>query len=190
MPSQRRTFHSGRGRRAPEPWPRPPVSYLLNVRIEQRLAALGLTLPAETRPPPGVRIRFRWARVRDNRVFLSGHGPVDADGVVVGPFGKVPIEVSLEDAESSARRAALAMFGSLKRSLGDLDRVTAWLTINGMVNAEPGYPHTTAVMNAFSELVLDVFGPVVGEHARTAIGVAALPFNLPVVVSAEVEIAP
>jgi enamine deaminase RidA (YjgF/YER057c/UK114 family) len=67
-------------------------------------------------------------------------------------------------------------------------RVTAWLMVNGFVNAEPGYPQTTAVMNPLSDLIVDLYGPEVGSHARTAIGVAAVPLNLPVVVAAEVEI--
>jgi len=81
------------------------------------------------------------------------------------------------------------MLASLKSVLGDLDRVTAWLIISGYVNAEPGYAQTTAVMNPVSALILDLYGTDVGTHARTAIGVAALPLNLPVVISAEVEIA-
>jgi hypothetical protein len=64
-----------------------------------------------------------------------------------------------------------------------------WLVVNGLVNAEPGYPQTTAVMNPVSELILDLYGPEAGAHARTAIGVAALPMNLPVIISAELEIA-
>jgi enamine deaminase RidA (YjgF/YER057c/UK114 family) len=80
------------------------------------------------------------------------------------------------------------MLSSLKANLGDLDRVTAWLMVNGFVNAEPGYPQTTAVMNPFSELIVDLYGPEAGAHARTAIGVAALPLSLPVVIAAELEI--
>jgi hypothetical protein len=80
------------------------------------------------------------------------------------------------------------MLASLKSALGDLDRVAAWLTISGYVNAEPGYAHTTAAMNPASELIVDLYGADGGTHARTAIDVVALPLNL-VVISAEVEIA-
>lgn len=66
----------------------------------------------------------------------------------------------------------------------------AWLTVSGHVNAEPGYAQTTAVINPVSELLLDLYGPEAGAHARTAIGVAALPLNLPVVISAEIETDP
>ena len=73
--------------------------------------------------------------------------------------------------------------------VGDLDKVTCWLIANGFVNADPGYPQTTLVMNPFSDLILQLYGREAGGHARTAIGVSALPMNLPVIISAEVEIA-
>ena len=91
-------------------------------------------------------------------------------------------------AQESARRAALSVISSVQAEIGDRDRIEAWLSVSGFVNAEPGYAKTTAVLNAFSELVVDVFGPEVGRHARTAIGVAALPLNLPVVVGAELQL--
>jgi hypothetical protein len=138
--------------------------------------------------PPGVSIPFHWVRIHGHRAFISGHGALSADGSPAGPFGKVPSEVPLDAAEESARLAALAMFASLRQSLGSLDRVTAWLTVQGFVNADAGYPQTTAVLNPFSELVVRVYGPDIGAHARTAIGAQALPLNLPVVIAAELEI--
>ena len=92
--------------------------------IEQRLARLGLQLPRSPEPPPGFRFSFSWVRLSGNRAFLSGHGALAADGTPIGPFGKVPSEVPIEQAQESARGAAVAMLGSLKRALGDLDRVT------------------------------------------------------------------
>lgn len=157
-------------------------------RIEQRLADLGLELPAEVKLPPGVRVSFAWVRVRGDRAFVSGHGALTPDGSPVILFGKVPSQVSLEQAQEYARLTGLAVLASLQRALGDLDRVTAWLVVNGLVNADPGYPQTTSVMNGFSELILQVYGAEAGEHARTAIGVATVPFNAPLVVSAEVEV--
>ena len=109
------------------------------------------------RLPPGVKIPFSWVRVRGNRAYVSGHGPLHADGSPAGPFGKVPTEVSLEQAQESTLLATLAILSSLKATLGDLDRVTAWLMVNGFVNAEPGYPQTTAVLNPLSDLIV---GPV------------------------------
>ncbi len=157
--------------------------------VQERLTALGLQLPPEPKLPPAFVIPFQWVRVRGQRAFVSGHGALSADGVPSGPFGRVPSEVSLEDAQASARAATLSMLASLQRTLGDLDRVAAWLTVSGFVNADPGYSQTTLVMNAASELLLDLFGDDAGSHARTGPGLTSLPFNVPVVLSAEVEIA-
>jgi enamine deaminase RidA (YjgF/YER057c/UK114 family) len=97
--------------------------------------------------------------------------------------------VSLEEAQHSARLATLAMLASLKRVLGDLDRVNAWLVVNGYVNGQSEFAQTAAVLNPCSSLLLELYGQE-GVHARTAIGIAALPLDLPVVISAEVETTP
>ncbi|HET9110214.1 MAG TPA: RidA family protein, partial [Ktedonobacterales bacterium] len=76
-----------------------------------------------------------------------------------------------------------------KRELGDLDRITAWLRVFGMVQTAPGFQRTPAVINGCSDLLLDIFGPEVGAHARSAVGMAELPFNIPVEIEAEVAIA-
>ncbi len=157
------------------------------MKVEAKLREMGLELPAPMKVPPGLSIPFSWTRVRGDRVYISGHGPLEPDGTFAGPSGKVPSEVSLEQAQQLARKAALAVLSSLKRELGDLDRITAWLMVNGMVNADPGYPQTTLPINGFSELILELYGPEIGQHARTAVGMAALPVNSPVVVAAEVE---
>ena len=157
--------------------------------IDARLGELGLTLPPSPKMPPGVTISFQWVRILGSRAFVSGHGPLAPDGAPSGPFGKVPSEVSLEAAEASARLTALAVIAALRNAIGDLDRIAGWTTVTGFVNADPGFAQTTAVLNPFSDLILQVFGPDIGAHARTAIGVAALPLNLPVVVAAEVELA-
>lgn len=157
------------------------------MNVEERLEELGLVLPEPATLPAGVEIPFAWVRLRAGRAYVSGHGALQVDGSPAGPFGKVPQEVSLEEAQQSARLAILAVLSSLKAALGDLDRVLAWLTVSGHVNSEPGYAQTTAVINPVSELLLDLYGAEAGAHARTAIGVAALPLNLPVVISAEIE---
>ncbi|MBW3580511.1 MAG: RidA family protein [Actinobacteria bacterium] len=158
-------------------------------RVENRLKELGLELPGEAKVPPGITIPFRWVRVRGNRAYVSGHGALATDGAPLGPFGKVPSQVSLEDAQASARAATLAMLASLKQAVGDLDKIVAWLMVFGSVNADPGYGQTTLVANPASELLLDLYGPDAGAHARTAIGMAALPLDLPVILAAEVELA-
>lgn len=157
-----------------------------HVSAETRIAKRGHVLPPEPKLPPGVSIPFQWVRVLGDRCLISGHGALSADGVPAGPFGRVPSEVSLEDAQRSAHAAALAALAALRRAIGSLDRVSAWLMVNGFVTADDGFAQTTAVLNPVSELILDIFGPDIGAHARTAIGVRALPMNLPVIFSAEV----
>ncbi len=157
--------------------------------IEARLQKLGLVLPAPSRAPAGVRLPFAFVRVRGNRVYVSGHGPLNPDGSLAGPLGKVGTDVTLEQAIHSARLTACAILGSLKRELGKLDRVTAWLRVFGMVNSAPGFGQQPSVINGFSDLILDLYGPERGAHARSAVGMAELPFNIPVEIEAEVEIA-
>src|SRR5439155_15822059 len=134
-----------------------------------KLQDLGLVLPEPLILPPGVTIPFPWVRVHGNRAFISGHGPQNPDGSLAGPLGKVGAEVSVEQAHASARLVGLAILGSLKRELGDLDRVTAWLRVHGMVNAAPGFNQTTRVINGFSDLIIQLYGPDIGQHARAAV---------------------
>jgi enamine deaminase RidA (YjgF/YER057c/UK114 family) len=156
--------------------------------IEERLQKMGLELPAAVQAPPGVRLPFAPVRVVGNRAYISGHGPTNPDGSLAGPFGKVGTEVSAEQANQAARLTACAILGSLQRALGDLERVTAWLRVFGMVNSAPGFDQQPRVINGFSDLILELYGPERGAHARSAVGMAELPFNLPVEIEAEVEI--
>ena len=156
-------------------------------RIAQRLADLGLVLPPAVTPPPGVVLPFRFVRVIGRRALISGHGPLNADGSIASPLGKLGREVSVEQGYAAARLTALAMLGSLQRALGDLDRITAWTRVFGMVASAPGFDKQPAVINGFSDLILELFGPEVGAHARSAVGMAELPFNIPVEIEGEVE---
>ena len=158
---------------------------VLQMVVERRLRELGLALPEVTKIPDGVRLPFSWVRVVGQRVTISGHGPTLPDGSIAGPFGKVGGEVSLEQGYEAARLTVLGMLASLRRDLGSLDHVT-WLRTFGMVNAAPGFQSMPAVINGFSDLILSVFGPERGQHARSAIGVAELPFGIPVEIEAEV----
>ena len=157
-------------------------------RIEKRIASLGLVLPAPVKPPPGVVLPFRFIRIIGTRALISGHGPQLADGSIAGPFGKLGVEISLEQGYAAARLPALSILARLQRELGDLDRIAHWGRVFGMVNSAPGFCSQPSVINGFSDLVLELFGPETGAHARSAVGMAELPFNLPVEIEAEVDI--
>jgi enamine deaminase RidA (YjgF/YER057c/UK114 family) len=159
------------------------------MQIEARLAALGLTLPPPIVIPPEVRLPFAFVRVAGNRAYIAGHAPQGPDGSVARPLGKVGTDLTAEQGYEAARLAALSMLGSLQRALGDLDRVTAWLRVFGMVNAAPGFNELPTVINGFSDLILELYGPQRGAHSRSAVGMAELPFDIPVEIEAEVEIA-
>ena len=158
------------------------------MKIEARLQELGLVLPESMKAPAGVKLPFANVRVRGNRAYIAGHGPLQPDGSLARPLGKVGAEVSEQEAYQSARLVTLAILASLKRELGDLDRVTAWLRVFGMVNTAPGFNRQPAVINGFSDLILELYGPEAGQHARSAVDMAALPFDIPVEIEAEVEI--
>ena len=156
--------------------------------IETRLRDLGLVLPQPMKTPPGVKLPFPWVRVRGNRAYVSGHGPQNPDGSLAQPLGKVGTDVSPEQAYQAARLTALSILASLKRELGDLNRVSAWLRVFGMVNSAPGFDRQPLVINGFSDLIVELYGPERGSHARSAVGMAELPFGIPVEIEAEVEI--
>jgi enamine deaminase RidA (YjgF/YER057c/UK114 family) len=155
-------------------------------RIDERLSELGLELPEPFAAPAGLEFKFGLVRPAGDVAFISGHGPVDGDRTLAA--GKVGADVSVEDAAEAARLAGLAMFAALRAELGDLDRVVGWLKALGLVNCAPGFNKMPAVVNGFSGLVLDVWGAEAGRHARSAIGVAELPFDWPVEIEAVVEI--
>ena len=151
--------------------------------IKQRLADLGLELPPPMRIPGQ---RFETVLVAAPRAIISGHLPFDASGELANPLGKVGTEVSVDEGYQAARKVALGMISSLQAAGVDLDRVT-WRRVFGMVNAAPGFHALPSVINGFSDLVLEVFGER-GRHARSAIGVAELPFGVPVELEAEVAL--
>jgi enamine deaminase RidA (YjgF/YER057c/UK114 family) len=154
--------------------------------IEQRLQAMGLQLPAPLQSPGGVRLPFRFAHVVGDRALIAGHGPLNADGTLAQPVGKVGRELTVEQGYAAARLTGLAILGSLKAAIGDLDRIAAWTRVFGMVNSAPGFNRQPAVINGFSDLIVELFGPEVGAHARSAVGMAELPFDIPVEIEGEV----
>jgi hypothetical protein len=160
----------------------------VSMNVEHRLTDLGLYLPRPVTPPPGVVVTFAWTRRYGDRVYVAGHGPQAQDGSIAGPFGRVGAEVDADQARHSARLATLSMLGSLSRELGNLDRIDAWLKVDGFVLVAPGFDRTTNVINGCSDLLLELFGDPCGRHARTAMGVAATPLSCPVILAAEVAI--
>jgi len=154
-------------------------------RIEDRLRALGLTLPEPLAAPAGVRLPFDAVRVHGDLAYISGHGPFDGDRQLAA--GRVGAEVTVEEAYEAARATALSMLASLKRELGDLDRVTAWIKALGFVRCAEGFDATPAAINGFSDLILEIWGEA-GRHARSAIGAGQLPFGMPVEVEAVVAL--
>jgi enamine deaminase RidA (YjgF/YER057c/UK114 family) len=156
-------------------------------RIDDRLAELGLELPRPFAAPAGVEFKFDLVRTSGRLAYVSGHGPVDGDRTLVA--GKVGADVSADEAADAARLTGLAILASLRAALGDLDHVAGWAKAFGMVNCAPGFNKTPAVINGFSNLILDVWGPEAGRHVRSAVGVAELPFDWPVEIEAVVELA-
>lgn len=157
--------------------------------IENKLLSLGLMLPPSVKPPAGVLLPFEFVRIIGDRAYISGHGPQNIDGSIAAPFGKVGRDLTVEQGCAAARLTALSILGSLKRALGDLDRVAHWCRVFGMVNSAAGFNLQPAVINGFSDLILELYGPEAGGHARSAVGMAELPFNIPVEIEAEVQLA-
>ena len=149
----------------------------------QRIAALDLELlPAPT--PIGT---FRNVLQVGNILYVSGQGPLDADGIL--HKGKVGRDVSVEMAYQHARLTGLNILSVLAEHLGDLKRVKRFVKLLGFVNATQDFQDHPRVINGCSDFLVEVFGDD-GVHARSAIGVASLPNNITVEVEAIVEILP
>jgi enamine deaminase RidA (YjgF/YER057c/UK114 family) len=134
---------------------------------EENLAALGLALPQL--PAPGG--NYVAAKRVGAVVYLSGVISAGVDGVITGTAGA---DRSVEDGYAAARACALIQLAVLKRELGSLDSIAEVLTVNGYVNAAPGFADSPAVINGASDLLVRVFGDA-GRHVRAAVGVSALP---------------
>jgi enamine deaminase RidA (YjgF/YER057c/UK114 family) len=154
--------------------------------VDDRLAELGLDLPKPFAAPAGVEFKFDLVRVAGGHAYVSGHGPTDGAEVLIQ--GKVGSDLTVEQGYEAARLTALSILAGLKQGLGGLDRVGGWLKALVLVNCAPGFNATPAVANGFSDLILELWGDR-GQHARSAIGAAELPFDIPVEVEAVVEVA-
>ena len=155
--------------------------------VEAKLEALGLVLPGILKAPSGVALPFELVRVRGKTAYISGHGPQNVDGSVAEPLGKVGADLTLEQGYAAAKLTGLSILSSLKSKLGSLENIT-WLKALGMVNVAPGFNNTPAVINGFTDLILELYGPERGSHARSAVGMAALPFDIPVEIEAIIEL--
>ena len=140
-----------------------------NSSPENNLAALGLTLP--TLPAPGGNY-LSAKRVRDI-VYLSGVISTGPAGVITGTAG---IDRTIEEGYAAAAACALTQLAVLKRELGSLDSIIEFISVNGYVNAAPGFADSPAIINGASDLLVRVFGDA-GRHVRAAVGVSALPRN-------------
>ncbi len=148
---------------------------------EEKLIRLGLPVQA---PAPAVG-NYVGAVTSGNLVFVSGHGPYRDGGYHY--IGKVESEVSVEDAYQSARITIVNALASLKAEIGSLERVTRIVKLLGMVNSDPGFKRQPEVINGASDLLMEIFGTP-GRHARSAVGLGALPMGISVEIEMIVEI--
>ena len=148
-------------------------------RAEDRLKELKITLP----PSPTPVANYVNAVRIGNLLFLSGTTSRD-----LKPFGKVGRDVTVKEGYQAARHAGMLFLANVRAALGTLDRVKRVVKVLGMVNSADGFAEQPAVINGFSDLMVEVFGEAIGKHARSAVGVAALPGNAPVEVEAILEV--
>lgn len=152
-----------------------------NFQVEEKLAAIDLTLPGPM-VPPGT---FELVKVHGGLAYIAGHGPFDGTTPLVQ--GLVGRDLTLDQAYDAAQLTALSMLASLKRELDDLDRVIEWLRVVGYVHCEPGFAQNAKVVNGFSDLIVELWGDA-GRHARSAPGQGPSPLNVPIIVDAIVAI--
>ena len=148
---------------------------------EERLARLGIELPAAPDPVANYVNGVRTG----NLIFLAGKGPRRADGTEIS--GKLGADLSIEQGYEAARLTAINQLAVLKEMIGDLGRVVRIVKVLGMVNSDPSFVDQPAVINGFSDLMVDVFGER-GRHARAAVGMASLPRGQAVEIEMIVEV--
>jgi len=146
---------------------------------EANLKKKNITLPT---PPTPVANYVTSVRV-GNLLFLSGHGPAANT-----PAGKVGKELTLEQGYQAARATGLNLLATARAALGSLDKIKRVVKVLGMVNSAPGFADHPRVINGFSDLMVEVFGESIGKHARSAVGMAELPNNIPVEIEMILEV--
>ena len=150
--------------------------------IAERLRELGIVLPAPF-PPGG---NYASCVVDDGMVYVSGHGPIDGDTMI---RGKVGGDLSVEQGREAARMTGLSILATMQAELGDLDRIARIVRVLGMVNVASGFDRTPTVIDGCSDLLVEVFGEA-GRHARSAVGLAELPFGIAVEVELTARLHP
>jgi enamine deaminase RidA (YjgF/YER057c/UK114 family) len=136
-------------------------------------------------PPPVSPVANYVSAVRvGNLLFLSGSGPDQST-----PRGKVGKDLTLEQGYQAARSVGLNLLANTRATLGSLDKVKRIVKVLGMVNSAPGFTDQPKVINGFSDLMVEVFGEAIGKHARSAVGMAELPFSIPVEIEMILEVA-
>ena len=150
--------------------------------IEDRLAELGLVLPAPMKPPGN----FQLVKVHAGLAYIAGHPPIDGSTILME--GVVGRDLTVEDGYNAARLTALSMLASLKHELSDLGRVEQWLRAVGYVQTAPGFNENAKVVNGFSDLIIELWGDA-GRHARSAPGQGPSPLNVPIIIDAIVAVA-
>jgi enamine deaminase RidA (YjgF/YER057c/UK114 family) len=155
------------------------------MNVEQRLEELGIELW-----PPGDPVANYVGAVRvGNLLFVSGHLPRPTAGKPQPFRGKLGEDFTVAEGYQAAREVGLNILATIKAVVGDLDRVKRFIKVLGMVNATPDFADHPQVINGFSDLMADVFGEK-GRHARSAVGMGSLPFQIPVEIEAIVELEP
>ncbi len=145
--------------------------------VEDRLREMGITLPAPlVLPSPN-----RTSAVRvGNMLYVSGHGAALLEDETVKRRGKVDLDITEAEAHDTARALAIKMIATVKHHVGDLDKVEKVVKILGMINSHPDFERPNAVLNGASDLFYEVFGPDIGQHARSSVGVDTLVDRQPV----------
>jgi enamine deaminase RidA (YjgF/YER057c/UK114 family) len=145
--------------------------------VESRLTSMGLILPDPlVLPNPN-----RTSAVQvGNMLYVSGHGAALLEDDTVKRRGKVDVDISEDEAYATSRALALKMIATVKHHVGDLDRVAKVVKILGMINSHPDFERPNAVLNGASDLIYEAFGPEIGQHARSSVGVETLVDRQPV----------
>jgi enamine deaminase RidA (YjgF/YER057c/UK114 family) len=149
---------------------------------ETRIQELHLTLPA----PPKPMAKYKPAVLAGNLLYVSGHGPLKPDGTLIE--GRVGADLTTQQGGEAARVVGLAILSTVRNTLGSLDKVKRLIKTLGMVNSTAEFKDHPKVINGFSELMAEVFGPDAGVGARSAVGMGSLPANIAVEIECIFEV--